>query len=520
MNGLDELIRLLLDDPELLTDEQLQTLATEVRRQPAMAIGLKDHLIVAESLSRTFAESRQRFVDQVNRRLRSETGSAAETNSHATTPTDTPANTPNVNSSGRRTLVVFTLFAIVWAILLGWLETTPWANKVAFVESVRGPAFLDRNARGVRLVVGMPLVAGDRIETLEDSTAAIEFPDRSRFELSASSIASLPDETNTDERILLRRGEFSVTMRSGKTVRESQCATPFARLTGSAAGLVVEHDSTRTIVRVEEGRVRVAPYDSNDAGYELVSGQIATVDPRGVKIASGPWPSNPDSVVFLLPPDAADSFTPEQGLQVFATGPAGPLTLRPRRNARFDETGRFVFENGAFLADRSAGEAISRAVQASRSVAIEMTIQPDEITSDVAGTVLAFSDDDGSTRMAIRQQEDTLGIDISDSPAETRFLYQFTDNEPHHLVILVSPERLRCFVDGKLTADHQDVRIDLTRWPAEFLILGNDWLGENPWRGTLEGLAIYSRVLTDEEIRRNGLHYRLRRQPLRGPEYD
>ena len=518
MNGLDELIRVFLDDPELLTDEQLQTLANEVRRQPAMASGLQDHLIVAELLSRTFSEPRQRFVDSVNRRIRSETESASEKNSTAITPTEPPANATQRNSSGRMTLVMFSLLAVVWAMLLAWLETTSWANKIAFVKSVSGPAFLDRNGRGVRLAVGMPLVAGDRIETLEDSTAAIAFSDQSRFELSPSSIASLSHETNTDERILLERGEISVTLRSEETTRVSRCVTPFARLTGSAADVVVEHDATRTIVRVEEGRVRVAPFDSNDAGDEIVSGQMATVDSSGVKIESGPWPTNPNGVVFLLPPDATNSFTPEQGLQVFATGPAGPFTLRPRRNARFFRTGRFVFDNGAFLADRSAGEAISRAMQASQSLAIEMTIQPSEITSDVAGTVLAFSDDDGSTRMAVRQQEDALGIELSASPAETRFLFQFTDTEPHHVVILVSPERLRCFVDGQMTADHRDVVVDFAQWPVEFLVLGNDWLGENPWKGTLDGIAIYSRVLTDEEIRRNGLHYRFRRIP--GPEFD
>ncbi|WP_166820191.1 LamG-like jellyroll fold domain-containing protein [Thalassoroseus pseudoceratinae] len=513
MNELDELVRLHLDDPDTLTDEQLRTLASEFRQNPAIAERLKDHLILSEALARQFAENRQRFVEQVNQRIRSEIGVVGSQNNTSASQDSLTSSNTNLNSSGRRTLVLFALFSVVWAGCLTWLETTPWARKIAVVQSVQGPAFLERSGQEVRLLTGMPLIAGDQIETLEDSTATIEFPDKSKFTFSAGTIASLQSGSNVTEGILLEQGQLFAEIPSGNSERRIRCATPQGSVAALGARLVLTHDQGQTIVQVESGNVSVSRVDSIGEAVELVGGQIANIGPQGMELDAGEWPSNSDGVVFVLPPNAAQSNTPEQGFQLFATGPAGPFPLRPRRTARFNDAGEMVFDNGAFLADQSAGEAISRALESSQTLTIELTIQPAEISQGAAGTVLSLSQDDGSTRFAIRQQDDTLGLVVAGPPAETRFLFQFADTEPQHVVVILSPNRLRCFVAGELISDHQDVAIDFAKRPAEFLVFGDDWLGDSPWRGSLEGVAFYARGLTVEEIRRNRSHYRLQREP-------
>ena len=518
MNTHDELVRLFLDDPDALSDDELQLLSNEVRQQSAIAERLKDHLLLAELLSRRFSPSRQSFVDQVNRRIRSETAAQTAVKSQPVAPAETSASLPaKTKTSGRKTLVFVSAFAVCWAVLLAWLETTPWANKIGFVASVNGPAFLERNAHGVRLVTGMPIVAGDQIETLDDSTTTMELSDKTRFELSANSIAHIAKNAAGQPQIHLDHGQLSVSIPTTDQQQAVYCTTPIVTVKIAKGRFPLEHTEDRTIINAEEGLAQVSLVEPGHAVRKILSGQIANVKPQDITIETGPWPSNADRVVFLLPPDASQTFTAEQGLQVFATGPAGPFPLRPRQNARF-EAGEMVFENGAFLADQSAGEAISRALRTDPILAIELTILPENVSPDESGTILAFSTDDGTSPLAFYQDGDSLGLKVPGPPAESRFLGRLIDTDPQHVVVVITPQRLQCFIDGELAADHRDIEFDLSSRPAEYLVFGNDWLGETPWKGTLEGIVIYSRELSRDEIRRNGLHFRLMRQSTKTVE--
>jgi len=69
-----------------------------------------------------------------------------------------------------------------------------------------------------------------------------------------------------------------------------------------------------------------------------------------------------------------------------------------------------------------------------------------------------------------------------------------------HIVVSYFPGYLTCFVNGHLQCKTRDLQGDLSNWEPEYhLLLGNEWVGERPWHGRLDALAIYSRCIGADE---------------------
>ena len=64
------------------------------------------------------------------------------------------------------------------------------------------------------------------------------------------------------------------------------------------------------------------------------------------------------------------------------------------------------------------------------------------------------------------------------------------------------PGQLRAYRDGELVVESADVQGDFFHWQPGPLTFGGDW------RGALEGVAIYARVLDSEEVAENAVRYR------------
>ena len=46
------------------------------------------------------------------------------------------------------------------------------------------------------------------------------------------------------------------------------------------------------------------------------------------------------------------------------------------------------------------------------------------------------------------------------------------------------------------------VQGDFSNWTPHHLVLGDEWNGERNWSGTLEGVAVFSRALNADEVKR------------------
>lgn len=71
---------------------------------------------------------------------------------------------------------------------------------------------------------------------------------------------------------------------------------------------------------------------------------------------------------------------------------------------------------------------------------------------------------------------------------------------PVHVAVTYEPGILTVYRDGEAVATHSTLQGDLRNWEPMALLFGDELDGNRDWAGTVEGVALYSRVLSGEEI--------------------
>jgi len=74
--------------------------------------------------------------------------------------------------------------------------------------------------------------------------------------------------------------------------------------------------------------------------------------------------------------------------------------------------------------------------------------------------------------------------------------------EPQHILVVYSPGKTACFCNGQQVFSSDKIRGDFSNWNPQHLLFGDEWDGGRDWSGSLEGVAIYSRAIGAEEVRR------------------
>jgi hypothetical protein len=77
-------------------------------------------------------------------------------------------------------------------------------------------------------------------------------------------------------------------------------------------------------------------------------------------------------------------------------------------------------------------------------------------------------------------------------------LFSRDTNAPFHLLVTAGDGAWRAYVDGKLAGEGKLVG-SAADWGAGRLVLGASTSGANPWRGRVEGVAVYPRILGADE---------------------
>jgi hypothetical protein len=93
---------------------------------------------------------------------------------------------------------------------------------------------------------------------------------------------------------------------------------------------------------------------------------------------------------------------------------------------------------------------------------------------------------------------------------ESTRLLRLPDDQAHHLALTYSPGLLAVFLDGVQVLDSRHLQSDFFHWKPRPLTFGAGSRGGQSWRGTLEGVTLYHRVLAPDEIKENALRYRTR----------
>ena len=80
-------------------------------------------------------------------------------------------------------------------------------------------------------------------------------------------------------------------------------------------------------------------------------------------------------------------------------------------------------------------------------------------------------------------------------------------NRTYHVIVTYSGGHVLCYVDGAKVLDTSAVQGDFSNWSPHHLLFGDEWNGQRNWSGTLEGVAVFSRALNEEEVRREHQAY-------------
>ena len=215
------------------------------------------------------------------------------------------------------------------------------------------------------------------------------------------------------------------------------------------------------------------------------------------------WPLSRAGVIFVWQNfDAsgvnyAESFTDNEQIvcKISHEGSAGR-----------DSGGALNFRRGiAFATDQA--ERILTACQKTNALTIEALIAPRDLHPREIAPVISCSTGPTSRNFTLYQDRDSFVFRLRTTDnsgnadlQEIRIpgLRHYT--APYHIILSYEPGELFCWLNGKAVDIPGDkLRGTFATWSAMDLMFGNEFTQDQPWHGSIQNIAIYSRAFNASE---------------------
>jgi hypothetical protein len=247
-------------------------------------------------------------------------------------------------------------------------------------------------------------------------------------------------------------------------------------------------------------------------GFDLDLTREPAVEVRGPAVAEASdaaWPPGGRAPVFLW--QTADRpnlvFDPELDAET-----TYPLTARGR--ARLDHDHAMVLGEGAFAAAPEAAERLYAAARASNELTLEATLETPDLDQAGPARIVTLSTDPRRRNFTLGQEGRWLVARVRtaltgpDADRPQVRLFEMPAGRRVHVVLTYSPGLLAAYRDGKPVTSSSEIQEGFFHWQPGKLLFGAEVGGGFPWTGTLEGIAIYDRVLEPDEVRASYSRYR------------
>ena len=212
------------------------------------------------------------------------------------------------------------------------------------------------------------------------------------------------------------------------------------------------------------------------------------------------WPGSHRGLVYVWENNVSENqVLDESGGLLRICG--GELQQHALFNRHFGLDLRF----GHFAADK-INDTLLTQIRASNQLTLEATIQPANVTQTGPVRIISFSSGSNERNFSLGQQGEQLVLRLrtpstgvnGTSPEVS--LGKIRAGETTHVLIRYSAGRIDAFLNGKLSVSSDAVRGGFENWTQQQLVFGDEVGGGRNWAGQLEGVAIYSRALSDPEI--------------------
>ena len=276
-------------------------------------------------------------------------------------------------------------------------------------------------------------------------------------------------------------------------------------------GVRLGSDNTQATVELADDLAR-----NDELILDGVFDLSASPNPMGstrIAIAASSWPTDRSGLLLLWETARAENLYYDPRKKAF-----GPVDLNSLGMARPDRLGAMSLKGGLFVA-YGAGAGVIAACKKSNEFAIQATITPAADPAPGGGRILACDRRGGDwrkTNFALHQEAGRLVLylrtrikdDAGGLYGTVRrvALCALTAGAANHCVVSYRPGELRCWWNGKPVPLSGEVKGAL-RWGGADrkagVHFGAVWGGDPPslpWRGKLEGVAIFSRAIDAKQV--------------------
>jgi ferric-dicitrate binding protein FerR (iron transport regulator) len=370
----------------------------------------------------------------------------------------------------------------------------------------------------------LDLFANDEIRSAENSQATIDYSDGTQVDLKGKvrAVFDPPGRTASGKYVRIQQGQLSATVSKQPANSPMIFASPQAEAVVLGTRLEIETDGNSTKLSVIEGKVRFTSLAEGKA-LEVASGEYAVAG-KGVAFAVAPIaspapaksPRVQDGIVALYTFNEAAGETIKDSS---GAGEALDLAVSDTSAVTWLKGGGLEVHGVTNISPAANAAKILKAVKNSGAISIEMWIKPAHIDPNTLRYVLTLHGGPGVHLLEIAQH----GADQHQQHADWQFNLETVVPIPHHhatpklaegprvtvsdgLAHLVfvrdAPGNAKVYVNG-IEQGHGQIPGDLSAWDEQhFFSLAGDGSGR-VWNGEFHLLAIYDRVLSADEIKKN-----------------
>ncbi|MEO0447855.1 MAG: LamG-like jellyroll fold domain-containing protein [Verrucomicrobiota bacterium] len=166
-----------------------------------------------------------------------------------------------------------------------------------------------------------------------------------------------------------------------------------------------------------------------------------------------------------------------------------------------------VVRKGLSLRSRGDVSMLNRAIRESGKFSVEVWVRPSNLRQDGPARVVSLSKNTSLRNFTLGQEGNEWVVRVRTTESSKNGIPEMTSSKGkanlgwnHVVFVREKGGRARLSVNGKRVAERM-LPGTLANWEATYpLMLANEATGNRPWQGTIRSVALWNRVLSEEEV--------------------